>query len=108
MPVLIILFAVLALGLVSLMLIGLTLKLVWMLLIGLIVGGLARLIMPAGSFHLGTTLLLGLGGSILATILGKVLNIYQPGQSAGFLGSIVGAVLILFLYRVFGKKQLSQ
>jgi len=102
--VLILLIAVLAMGLITLMVVGLTLKLLGTLLIGLIVGALARFLMPAGSMRLGKTMLVGIGGSLFATVLGKMLNIYQPGQGAGFLGSLVGAVLILALYRHFFKQ----
>lgn len=70
----------------------------WMVLVGLVVGFIARAIMP-GSQSLGLimTALLGIGGSVVAGYLGQLVGIYQAGQGAGFIGSIVGALLVLFL-----------
>jgi uncharacterized membrane protein YeaQ/YmgE (transglycosylase-associated protein family) len=69
------------------------------LFIGLIVGLIARFLKP-GSDGMGwiMTILLGLGGSILATYGGQALGIYQAGQVAGFIGAVVGAVVLLVIY----------
>lgn len=78
---------------------------IWMLIVGLIVGALAKLIMPGrdpGGIFI--TMLLGVAGALLAGFLGRLLGLYAPGQGAGFLMSIVGAVLLLFLYRVFRRR----
>ena len=71
----------------------------WTILIGLIAGAVAKAIMP-GVQHLGIilTICLGIGGSILATFLGQTVGWYGAGQGAGFIGSVVGALLVLFLY----------
>ena len=68
------------------------------ILIGLIIGLDARLLHP-GRDGLGLimTALLGIGGSMLATFGGQFLGIYRVGQPAGFIGAVVGAVLILFV-----------
>ncbi|APR04908.1 GlsB/YeaQ/YmgE family stress response membrane protein [Thauera chlorobenzoica] len=68
------------------------------ILIGLIIGLIARLLHP-GRDGLGLimTALLGIGGSMLATFGGQFLGIYRVGQPAGFIGAVVGAVLILFV-----------
>ncbi|AVR88151.1 GlsB/YeaQ/YmgE family stress response membrane protein [Thauera aromatica] len=68
------------------------------ILIGLIIGLVARLLHP-GRDGLGLimTALLGIGGSMLATFGGQFLGIYQVGQPAGFIGAVVGAVVILFV-----------
>jgi uncharacterized membrane protein YeaQ/YmgE (transglycosylase-associated protein family) len=75
--------------------------LLWMLLIGLIVGALAKLIMPGrdpgGIF---VTMLLGIAGAVVAGFLGRVIGLYRPGQRAGFIMSTVGAILLLALYRL--------
>ncbi len=75
--------------------------LIWMLFIGLIVGALAKLIMPGrdpgGIF---VTMLLGVAGSLVAGVLGRLAGLYGPGQSAGFIMSVLGAVLLLLIYRV--------
>jgi len=52
------------------------------------------------------TILLGIAGAFVATYLGKFLGIYEPGETAGFIGAVIGAVIILWLYRIFfGKKR---
>ena len=52
------------------------------------------------------TILLGIAGSFAASYLGRVLDWYQEGQSAGFIMSVLGAILLLFLYRLLiGKKK---
>jgi uncharacterized membrane protein YeaQ/YmgE (transglycosylase-associated protein family) len=75
------------------------LGIVWIILIGAVVGALAKLIMPGrdpGGFLM--TSVLGMAGAIVATFLGRLLGLYGPEQGAGFLASIVGAVLVLFGY----------
>jgi uncharacterized membrane protein YeaQ/YmgE (transglycosylase-associated protein family) len=73
----------------------------WMLLIGLIVGALAKLIMPGrdpgGIF---VTMLLGITGALVAGFLGRMVGLYGPGQRAGFIMSTLGAILLLALYRL--------
>jgi len=69
------------------------------IVIGFVVGLLARFIMP-GEDKAGfiVTTVLGIAGSVVATYLGQFLHIYEPGQAAGFIGSLVGAVIILAVY----------
>lgn len=69
------------------------------LFIGLIVGFIARAIKP-GDDKLGwiMTAILGVAGSFLASYAGKALGFYQTGQVAGFVASIVGAIVLLFVY----------
>jgi uncharacterized membrane protein YeaQ/YmgE (transglycosylase-associated protein family) len=76
------------------------------LIIGLGAGALAKLIMPGKDpGGLFVSMLLGLAGSVVARFLGQALGWYAPGQSAGFFGSTVGAILILLVYRfVKGRK----
>jgi uncharacterized membrane protein YeaQ/YmgE (transglycosylase-associated protein family) len=70
----------------------------WMAVVGLVVGLVARAIMP-GTQSLGIilTALLGIAGSFIAGYLGQMIGIYQAGQGAGFIGSVVGAILLLFV-----------
>jgi uncharacterized membrane protein YeaQ/YmgE (transglycosylase-associated protein family) len=73
----------------------------WMIIVGLIVGALAKLAMPGrdpGGIII--TILLGIVGSLVAGSLGRAIGWYQEGQPAGFIASILGAVLVLYLYRV--------
>lgn len=74
------------------------------ILIGLIVGIVAKLLMPGndpGGWII--SILLGLGGSLLASWAGQTLGWYSEGESAGFIMSVVGAMVILLLYRVVAK-----
>lgn len=72
--------------------------------IGLIVGLLARFLKP-GDDSMGwiMTIVLGIGGSLAATYGGQALGIYQVGQGAGFLGALLGAVVLLVLYGMLKK-----
>ena len=72
--------------------------------IGLIVGLIARLIKP-GNDSMGwiMTILLGVGGSIAATYGGQALGTYKVGESAGFIGAVIGAVVLLVIYGAVKK-----
>jgi uncharacterized membrane protein YeaQ/YmgE (transglycosylase-associated protein family) len=72
---------------------------VWTILLGLAAGIIAKFVYP-GKENMGLimTALLGIAGSFVASYGGQWLKIYQPGQTAGFIGSIVGALVILFVY----------
>jgi uncharacterized membrane protein YeaQ/YmgE (transglycosylase-associated protein family) len=73
----------------------------WVILIGLVAGALAKLIMPGkdpGGFIV--TILLGIAGSVVATWMGRAIGWYGEGQSAGLIMSVIGAVLILAIYHV--------
>jgi uncharacterized membrane protein YeaQ/YmgE (transglycosylase-associated protein family) len=77
----------------------------WVILIGLVVGAVAKLVMPGkdpGGFIV--TILLGIAGSLVATWLGRVVGWYQEGQSAGFIMSVVGAILLLAIYHAVRKR----
>ncbi len=81
-------------------------NIIWTLLVGLVVGVLAKLIYP-GKENMGWiwTIILGVAGSFVATYLGKMAGIYQPGEAAGFIGAIVGALILLFVYDLIKKKK---
>ncbi|HSW53507.1 MAG TPA: GlsB/YeaQ/YmgE family stress response membrane protein [Ignavibacteriaceae bacterium] len=76
------------------------------IIIGLIAGVIAKLLLP-GKDPGGCiiTILLGIAGALVATYLGKLLGIYEPGETAGFIGAVIGAVIILLLYRMFLKRK---
>ncbi|MCZ4330385.1 GlsB/YeaQ/YmgE family stress response membrane protein [Castellaniella denitrificans] len=76
-----------------------------MIVVGFIVGLIARAIMP-GEQKLGwiLTTVLGIVGSIVAGYLGAALGLYAPGQGAGWIGSIVGALIVLFIYGLIARK----
>ncbi|WP_298625788.1 GlsB/YeaQ/YmgE family stress response membrane protein [uncultured Zoogloea sp.] len=73
--------------------------------IGLVVGLVARFIKP-GDDNMGwiKTILFGIGGSMAATYGGQALGLYQAGQGAGFVGSVVGAVVLLIVAGKLGLK----
>lgn len=73
----------------------------WALIIGLVVGAVAKLLMPGkdpGGFII--TALLGIAGSLVATFIGQALGWYREGQAAGFIMSVLGAIILLALYRM--------
>jgi uncharacterized membrane protein YeaQ/YmgE (transglycosylase-associated protein family) len=74
----------------------------FMLLIGLVIGALAKLVMP-GKDPGGViiTILIGIAGSLLAGFIGREMQWYGTNQGAGFLASVAGAVLLLAAYRLF-------
>jgi uncharacterized membrane protein YeaQ/YmgE (transglycosylase-associated protein family) len=75
--------------------------LLWMIVVGLIVGAIAKLLMPGrdpGGIII--TMLLGIGGSLLAGVLGRALGWYNEGEPVGFIASVVGAILLLAIYRM--------
>jgi uncharacterized membrane protein YeaQ/YmgE (transglycosylase-associated protein family) len=78
--------------------------LLWTCLIGLIVGAIAKAIMP-GTVKGGCliTVLLGIAGSVVGSFLGQTLGFYAYGQPAGFIMSLLGAVAILAIYRAVQK-----
>jgi uncharacterized membrane protein YeaQ/YmgE (transglycosylase-associated protein family) len=72
--------------------------------IGLIAGIVAKLLMPGkdpGGFII--TILLGIAGAFVATYLGQAIGWYEAGQQAGFIGAVVGAIILLVVYRMVRK-----
>lgn len=75
--------------------------LLWELIIGLVVGAVAKFLMPGKDpGGIWITMIIGIAGSILATYLGQAIGWYHAGQGAGFIMSVVGAVVLLLIYRV--------
>ncbi len=80
------------------------LHLLWMCVIGLVAGALAKLIMPGKDpGGLVVTMLLGIAGSLVGEYLGRALGFYQRGQGAGLIMSVVGAILLLVVYRLLKR-----
>ena len=70
------------------------------ILFGLIVGALAKLVMPGRDpGGIVVTTLLGMVGAVLGGFIGRALGMYQYGQSAGYIMATLGAIVILFAYR---------
>lgn len=77
----------------------------WVVLIGLVVGALAKLIMPGkdpGGWIV--TALLGIAGSVAATWIGRAFGWYGEGQSAGFIMSLIGAIILLAVYHLIRRR----
>lgn len=78
---------------------------IWTILVGLVVGAVAKLLMPGkdpGGFII--TILLGIAGAFVASYLGQAIGWYKAGESAGFIASVIGAIILLVLYRLIFKR----
>ena len=76
------------------------------IVIGALAGIIAKAIMPGrdpGGCII--TILLGVAGALLAGFIGNAVGWYKPGEGAGFIAAIVGAILILFIYRLIGGRR---
>lgn len=74
---------------------------IWTIIIGFIVGIVAKFLMPGrdpGGFVI--TAIIGIVGSVVATYLGRAMGFYQLGESAGFIAAVLGAIILLFIYRM--------
>ena len=81
---------------------------IWMLIVGLIVGALAKLIMPGrDGGGIIATMLLGMGGALVGGWIGRLLGMYAQGEGAGFIMSTLGAILLLAIYRLFTRTHSS-
>ena len=79
---------------------------IWTIIVGLVVGAVAKLLMPGrdpGGFII--TILLGIAGAFVASYLGQAIGWYKAGESAGFIASVVGAIILLLLYRFIFKRK---
>jgi uncharacterized membrane protein YeaQ/YmgE (transglycosylase-associated protein family) len=79
---------------------------IWTIIIGLLAGVVAKLLMPGkdpGGFII--TILLGIAGAFIATYLGQAIGWYEAGEGAGFIGAVVGAIIILIVYRLVAKRR---
>ena len=80
-------------------------SIVWTILIGFIAGLVARAIKPGNdSAGFIVTTLIGIAGSLIATYVGQAMGWYTAGQGAGFIASVVGAIVLLFLYGLVKRK----
>jgi uncharacterized membrane protein YeaQ/YmgE (transglycosylase-associated protein family) len=85
---------------------GINMHIIWTIVIGFFAGLLAKLLMPGkdpGGFIITT--LLGIAGAFLAKYIGVALGFYQQTDSAGFLASVVGAILILAVYHLIRRSR---
>lgn len=77
---------------------------IWTIIIGFLVGLVAKILMPGrdgGGFIMTT--ILGIVGAVVGTYIGSTLGLYQVGEAGGFIGSVLGAMVVLFLFRMIRK-----
>ena len=82
--------------------------LIWTAVIGLIAGAIAKMLMPGrdpGGFII--TMLLGIAGAMVGTVLGRTLGWYNDGEAAGLVAAVIGAVVLLFIYRQFAGRRVT-
>jgi uncharacterized membrane protein YeaQ/YmgE (transglycosylase-associated protein family) len=83
-------------------------SIIWTIVIGFLAGIVAKFIMPGDNEPSGfiMTTILGIVGSIVASYLGAALGWYKAGEGAGFIGAVVGAIILLLIYGfVAGKRR---
>ncbi len=81
-------------------------EIIGIIIIGLVAGVIAKLLMPGrdpGGFIV--TILLGIAGAFVASWLGRAIGWYGPGEGAGFIGAVVGAIIILVIYRMIAGRR---
>ena len=81
-------------------------SILWTIIIGFIAGVIAKFVTPGKNEPSGfiLTTVLGIVGAFVATFLGQALGFYNPGEGAGFIGAIIGAVIVLFVWGIVAKK----
>jgi uncharacterized membrane protein YeaQ/YmgE (transglycosylase-associated protein family) len=83
-------------------------SIVWTIIVGFIVGVVAKFIMPGDKAEpkgFILTTILGIVGAVVATYLGQAIGWYKAGESAGFIGGVVGAIILLFVYGLVAGRQ---
>jgi uncharacterized membrane protein YeaQ/YmgE (transglycosylase-associated protein family) len=81
-------------------------SILWTIIIGFIAGVIAKFVTPGKNEPSGfiLTTILGIVGAFVASFLGQALGFYRPGEGAGFIGAVIGAVIVLFVWGIFAKK----
>ncbi len=84
-------------------------SIIWTIIIGFVAGLVAKFISPGPNEPSGfiLTTILGIVGAFVATWLGQQLGWYQPGQSAGFIGAVVGAIIVLAIWGLVSSRRTS-
>ena len=82
-------------------------SIIWTIIIGFLAGIVAKFIMPGSNEPSGfiMTTILGIVGSFVASYLGQALGWYKAGEGAGFIGAVVGAIIVLAIYGFFAGRQ---
>ncbi|SFK51573.1 GlsB/YeaQ/YmgE family stress response membrane protein [Falsiroseomonas stagni] len=78
---------------------------IWTIIIGLIAGAIAKFVMPGRDpGGIIVTILLGIVGALVATWLGQAIGWYRAGEGAGLIGAVVGAIIVLIIYRMVARR----
>ncbi len=79
---------------------------IWTIIIGLVAGIVAKFLHPGSNEPKGfiLTAILGIVGAIVATYIGQAIGWYQPGQGAGFIGAVVGAIIVLVIWGIVARR----
>ena len=82
-------------------------SIIWTIIIGFLAGLIAKFIMPGDNEPSGfiMTTILGIVGAFVASFLGQALGWYKAGEGAGFIGAVVGAIILLLIYGFFAGKR---
>jgi uncharacterized membrane protein YeaQ/YmgE (transglycosylase-associated protein family) len=82
-------------------------SILWTIIIGFIAGVIAKFIMPGDNEPAGfiLTAILGIVGAFVATFLGQALGWYGPGEGAGLIGAVVGAIIVLLVYGMVARRR---
>lgn len=85
---------------------GSTMAIITTIIVGLVIGLIAKFVMPGkdpGGWIV--TILIGIVGATLGTVIGRAVGLYDPGERAGWIISVLGAVLLLWIYRLVAKRR---
>ena len=79
----------------------------WTIIIGFVAGIIAKFVMPGDNEPAGfiMTTILGIVGAFVATFLGQSLGWYRPGEGAGLIGAVVGAIIVLLVYGMLAGRR---
>ena len=82
----------------------------WTIIIGFVAGVIAKFLHPGPNEPQGfiVTTLLGIGGAFVATYLGQSLGWYRPGEGAGLIGAVIGALIVLVIWSMFSRRDTRQ
>jgi uncharacterized membrane protein YeaQ/YmgE (transglycosylase-associated protein family) len=82
-------------------------SILWTIIIGFVAGVIAKFIMPGENEPTGfvLTAILGIVGAFVATFLGQALGWYRPGEGAGLIGAVVGAIIVLVVYGMIAGRR---
>ena len=80
---------------------------VWTIIIGFVAGVIAKFLVPGNNEPRGfiLTTILGIIGAVVASYLGQALHIYQPGEGAGLIGAVVGAIIVLVIWGMVARRR---